>query len=776
MVGTKCCRHPNILPIATLLSHGIPTAQAPREFTYLVRFNRVDWLDARRQILTECGVFETPDVSDTGKWALVNLLQATGGAEEASRANMLVAKLTSDRPVIPGWRLVENYCATDPCDPDSNRPDNISATAKEYATIDVSKISLSRIRSEEGRFFSMASPGLVRFEPQVAINKHREFISDVLGREGFTLRQGLFEICLDNPLLTRTDALRLVRPFGSAIKKQDDETLSKDERWIVSQFRALLAFPQLSAQEQITTLLAQAPGDDIILQLSDVMKPVDETTFEALLEKACDENNDCGQFRILVFGANTDTAISDNSRRRIAALVRSNSDRVRAQALALITRLGDKWLINAVVQSDWSAVNLGPDDTHEAWYGSAVMSEAASHGLIRGDVALDRMASLFYGHAAKKLPAEAVRNMAQRIDASIRTVAGLTTDRAVPEIEIQVPREDDPKPALYSAQERASDSDDPVESFNRFSESNEAFEERQRRVHAAFEAFRAELTHEKAEIILDRFHIDEFDAIAASDQGLAENWDDLFVKLPKTKLMAVHHLGHFLAHALSAWSPDKAARLFTVLGNCRPLIRVTFGRAGLTLDRMALWSAADHPTLEVLCFQRLDRTGNDHELSLEVLAALWNGKEALLRTYITDGLATGEPAKISRALMVAGLSEQNPFNHEILAGHKDKSGFIGTAYEAAMYAYERNIWAEHWFRKMCETTKPDDFWRYSILFTKIVDGRFEVWKQSDVGCGEPFQLFWPRVESKLEHRFKKWRRQRERKLFGDDAPAIAFLH
>ena len=442
----------------------------------------------------------------------------------------------------------------------------------------------------------------------------------------------------------------------------------------------------------------------------------------------------------------------------------------------MITRLGDKWLINAVVQSDWNAVNLGPNDTHEAWYGSAVMSEAASHGLIRGDEALDRMASLFYARAAKKLPADAVRNIARRIDASIRTAAGLTTDRAIPDIEIPVPREDDPKPALYSARERPSDSDDPVKSFNRFSESNEAFEERQRRVHAAFEAFRAELTHEKAEIILDRFQIDEFDAIAASDRALAENWHDLFVKLPKTKLMVVHHLGHFLAHALSAWSPDKAARLFTVLGDNRPLIRVAFGRAGLTLDRMALWSAANHPTLEVMCFQRLDRTENDHELSLEVLAALWNDKEALLRTYITDGLATGDPAKISRAVMVAGLSEQNPFNHEILAGHKENSGFIGTAYEAAIYAYERNIWAEHWFRKICETTKPDDFWRYSILFTKIVDGRFEVWKQSDVGCGEPFQLFWPRVESKLEQRFKKWRRQRERKLFGDDAPSIAFLH
>lgn len=92
-----------------------------------------------------------------------------------------------------------------------------------------------------------------------------------------------------------------------------------------------------------------------------------------------------------------------------------------------------------------------------------------------------------------------------------------------------------------------------------------------------------------------------------------------------------------------------------------------------------------------------------------------------------------------------------------------------------MYAYERNIWAEHWFREMYKAEQPHDFWRYSVLFAKIIDGRFDVWETTTGTCGEPFNLFWPSVKSKLQQRVKKWKGHREKKLFGDNAPPHIFL-
>jgi hypothetical protein len=77
---------------------------------------------------------------------------------------------------------------------------------------------------------------------------------------------------------------------------------------------------------------------------------------------------------------------------------------------------------------------------------------------------------------------------------------------------------------------------------------------------------------------------------------------------------------------------------------------------------------------------------------------------------------------------------------------------------------------------MRETQSSEDFWRYSVLLTKIVDGRFEVWQSGFGDTCDPYRMFWPSVEGRLQHRFKKWQDQRQKKLFGEDVPAKAFLH
>ena len=532
----------------------------------------------------------------------------------------------------------------------------------------------------------------------------------------------------------------------------------------------------MTAQEQLEALLSQPQQDGILLELMDVVKPLDEGTFETLMRKAYDNEDECAQYRILAFGGSADTRISKRARKHLGALVRSDSGRVRAQALCLIARLGDDHLIDMVLQSGWSGAQVRTDDDYEAWYGSAVILEASARNMIPYDQALERMASQFYGRAVKRLNADARKDIAARIGASLLRAINLTIDDAIPDIEIAVPREDRNEPTMYEASEKPSDSDDPLETLKRFSDSDEAFEERQTCVRKAFEAFKGELTQAKAQIILDRLRIDEFDAIAASDWKLAESWYEMFVNLPGTKLVAVYNLGYLLAHALSASSSDKASRLFALLGDSRPLVRITYGGAGISLDAMAIWSAADDPHLDTLRFRRLDRSGNDHKLALEVLAALKNSRDAVLQSYIEKQLGTGEPAKISRALMVAGFSVRSAFMDEVLACCRDTAGFIGRTHAAAMYTYERNMWAEHWFRQMYETKKTEDFWRYSILFTKIVDGRVDVWQTGGRECGEPFRMFWPSVESRLKHRLKRWQGHRERKLFGDDAPASIFMY
>ena len=158
-----------------------------REFKHLVRFNRVDWSDARVALLKEVDVLRQEEISNTGKWTLVNILQSTGNTEDAKQARVLVEELTKDHTYFSNWRRVEDYCSTDPCDPTSEKPDNVKKTAQNYRDIDVKELRLRVDTTSEDHLFGMARPGMARFEAQVAIAKHGEFAQDVVRRQGLLL-------------------------------------------------------------------------------------------------------------------------------------------------------------------------------------------------------------------------------------------------------------------------------------------------------------------------------------------------------------------------------------------------------------------------------------------------------------------------------------------------------------------------------------------------------------------------------------------------------------
>ena len=160
-------------------------------------------------------------------------------------AQILVEELTKDRPHFPGWRHVEKYCATDPCDPESEQPENLTQTAEQYAAIDVSKLRLFMGQTSEDHFFVMARPGVTRFLPELAIAKHREFVADVLKRVGLPLRQGLLELREHNALFAIDDAHEIVKKWKDVTSASKADGLSEGDAKMVSDCCLLLAFPFL---------------------------------------------------------------------------------------------------------------------------------------------------------------------------------------------------------------------------------------------------------------------------------------------------------------------------------------------------------------------------------------------------------------------------------------------------------------------------------------------------------------------------------------------------
>ena len=740
-------------------------------FQYVVRLNRVDWGAARAALLKEGGVFRRADASRVGTWALIVLLEATGEPGDAREAEELRSKVSDFKP--RSWRLVEEYCSSDPCDPSASRPINVVDTAHRYATLDATSLYTGSHRGPDELFLEMARPGVVRFEAEVGLNKFREFAEDVVERRGLRLKRGVFFLRPHSALLTRELALALATEceerFGAASE------FSESDRWGMSQYQLLLAFPMLSAEEQLKAMLGTTAGEDVLRSLLSVMKPLDETVFERHLEGACQENDARRQYFLLTFAKGSGTRPFQRSRDLVASLLPSKSALVRMVVLEGIFHLRDEKLMRLVVEGEWRAEKGEERNSYENAYGSAILVEGALRNWISVHEALERMSPGQYGWVAKRLGTRAGREVARLLDPSIRAAVGVRVENTRPEVEYRCRHEDQPDSFPYRLSEQENESRDVGEMWKQLSESDEALESRQRRRQEAFDAFRKKLEQENAGILIDDIAKEEFEAIVVAAPEAADRWYRLFLELTGGARRAVQNLVLMLAYALRKRDAGRTVALLRAVHQEEGLIRFTVGRARIPLEAVVAWSAASSEAGREWCHERLDLARNDHELATEVLAALSSGEEAALNVFVRERLERGEPEGIARELLVTGFSNQQDRNKEAISRYRDARGFIGGAYRAAKYAHDRNGWSRHWFEEMCKADRPTEFWRYSILFTKIVDGRFMIWASEHTRREGPMRLFASSIDDEIDRRIEKWRKHREKTLFGAKKPADAFL-
>ena len=550
----------------------------------------------------------------------------------------------------------EDYCLSDPCDPSAQKPTNVTSTAQKYETIDVSSLYGGLYRSGDDLFFEKARPGVVRFATEVAVRKHREFVHAVLKRQGLPLKRGLFLLRPHSGLLTTETA--------AALANEDEDYLhaigglSEGDRWAVSQERLLLAFPMLSAEEQLKAMLGTTAGDDVLRPLLELMKPVEETVFERCFRKACIEKDARGQYFLLVFASGSGTLVSRDSRDRMARLLTAESSLVRVMVVERILRLRDEKLMRLVVDGGWRAEEAEDRNSYENAYGSAILVEAALRKWISVDEALARVSPGHYGWAVRRLGPTSARKVATIVEASIRAAIGLRVDCSLPDVERRCRREDQPDSFPYGLAEKEFESHEVGELWKRDAESDEAFEEWQRRRHEVFDAFTKKLSAANARVVVDDIIREEFEAIANADTDSADRWYRLFLSLDAGARRTVHNLVLMLAYALRKRCPQRTVALLRSISGENPPIRFTEGRARVPLEAMVAWSAADSDTGREWCHERLNMARNDHELATEVLAALLNREDDVLRAFICERLNKEEPEGIARALLVAGFSGQ----------------------------------------------------------------------------------------------------------------------
>jgi hypothetical protein len=745
------------------------------DFDHLLHFNVSDWAATKEALRAAAKLLCHPSVSRTGQWALVYVLRATADGSDAEEADRIAEELTKDRERLEGWRRIEDYCATDPCDPVSGAPSNIDRTANNYRAINPAELRRAIGNTPSDIFFTSALPGLARFRPEAGLEVLRALAQQAVARTQPEFRPAVFllehhTVGLDDAIATAY--VEKAREIAQAALDSGED--KNNEAWVAAQLALGVALPHMAGDAQFDALINHPKDGTMLVDLAYLLQPIDPAKLESALCEAVQSDNAVAQFRSLCFAEYSRTSLTARTKELVLGLLSSADHHVRLSALSLIQATGDPALLAGIVKSGWSAASLDAvSHKVEILHGSQALVLAAAQGSITLEACLDRITLSAYESLARRLGPEAAQAIAERLNTAIYKAAEFQVTGNLPDIEQSF--ESRHWSVIFEVSEKPSQDEAPHERLRRLTENGDAWYERQSRNQQAADRFERDLTKAGAQLIIQSITIGLITAIDQVAPSRIDSWCALFLKLDNKALDNVHNIAAVVAEAISQRDVARSLTLFERLRSGSPHVRVTFGRDKVGLDAVTVWGAADSNDMKEIRFARLDRIGNDHDLAMEILAVIRAERLDLLREYVLDRRCRVEPAHRARAAMVGGLSPAESWAIDTVEMLKHEHGFLKRAYEGAHYAMERHRWSRHWAEQMRTATDPVDLWRYSVLLSKIVDGRF---KGSEVEGDTPSPLikrFGTTLNDPIRNRIRKWKNKREPTLFGMSAPNKSVL-
>lgn len=745
------------------------------DFDDLLHFNLADWAATKDALREAANLLRQHGISNTGRWALVYVLRATGDSSDAQEADQIVEELTKDREHFKGRRLIEDYCATDPCDPASEAPENIDKTASNYKEINPAELSRFMGYTQDDHFFTDAQPGLARFSPEVAVEVLRAFADQAVTRAQPHFRQAVFLLAHHTVALEdRVAALYVEKAHEIAQTALDAGEDKNNEAWVAAQYALCVAFPHMTGNAQFDALVNHPKSKTILVELGYLFQPVEMNKLERVLDKAVQEANTYTQFRTLCFAEYSQTPLTVGTKEMVLSLLASQEGHVRLSALSLIRASADLALLTGLVKSGWSAALLDSvSDKMEIFHGSQALVLAAEQGMITLEACLDRIALSAYESLAERLGSDAAMAIADRLTTAIHRAAEFQITGSLPDIEQNF--EGKYWPVVLHISEKQPENETLQTKLQHLAETGDAWYERRKRSQEAANQFERALTKAGAQIIIQSVTVRLIANIDKVMPALVDSWYALFLKLDNKALNNVRNIAYVVAEAISKRDALAALTLFKMLKTTSPHVRVAFSQNEIDIDAVTVWEAADCGELNDLRFSRLDRIGNDHDLAMEVLAAIWANRLDVLQDYVIDRRQRPEPAHRARAVMVAGLSPDKDWAVETIEMLKNERGFLQTVYRSAKYAMERHQWSRHWAAQMRTATNPVDLWRFAVLLSKIVDGRFIASELESSPPNPLIKRFCTTLNGPIRDRIRKWKDKRASKLFGMNVPNEAFL-
>ncbi|NKG37859.1 hypothetical protein [Acinetobacter johnsonii] len=492
-----------------------------KDFISLIRYNLVDWENTRTQLLNEAKTLDSSGNSSVAQWAYIRILYATGESSDAKFAEDLAKQLRTDAS-FGGWRRIENYCSTDPCDPESLEPENIKKTTKACEELDISQIWNDLNQTSESLLLHDIQTGLARFRPAEVISKHRELITDVLSRTKYPLRCGILNIDQHNILSTKEHVDKLLELHKLNKNSELFDGLTENDKNFVNQYSVMQILPHIEPTQQIEVLLNFNKEDNVFIDLIEIIESVTIEEFDQILDRKLQEH----QILNLLYYANiNEIDLTEKYKKILKEHLNSHNSFIKTEVFRAISIHEDMGLLNDFIEINWSGLTTDANN-HELFYGSLLWLLSAKNNLVDEEAAVANINPNIYGNASEYLSIIGLQRIAFAIDSILKDI--INTDIDFPDLEIienlSLKRN---VTSLFSV-DRREENVTFEQNLKSLSESGEAFEKRHENQNHQFDNYISYLKTKGADLILNGMLPETFAHIANSAPELKDEWFNTF--------------------------------------------------------------------------------------------------------------------------------------------------------------------------------------------------------------------------------------------------------
>jgi len=740
---------------------------AYEDLKWVVTLNRVDWAETKSMVLHWVAHVDE-NSSEPMRDSAALLLRFLGDKSSAKTATKL-----SPRTKGRSWRMVENFCDTNPHDPCKREGSNI-ANALEAAK----NILPSMIRSTFGvtgddHMLTSITPALARFRPHAIVEVLRTVAATTPNRTELELRQISLMLSDISPLFDDVTLQAVHRSLETLIANPNIITTGDSGMIIFLLARAIM--PHLCSERQLDLLLKLPPDTPLCLQLGQSITPLSSDILSKRLNHAVINKNHEQLMRIMFFAASCKHELNDSSRKIIVNAVFSDDKRT-AKCAADALSMSDDQKIDILLLDTINSIGINLDyKTYDGFYiGKSVARAVIKQS--RSDM-LHAIPPACLGHAAKTFGGIAVDKLASYIDGALTSLLSPTPVEPPQDFNIIIESSPDgltvtrrieeatKTSAPHELNNQANWTSEPIQSIRRFAERQEALTDAARK-------YEEDLRLEEAEDIISNPPSEGLKSLVDKHPLQAKCWLDTILAINDDwKLGQIRNLGIVLAGAFAGKEPQTTLQVFRLLRNTTSFLSVyiVLNEVDVPLYDYALFSADLIPELESLRRDKFEDAIDDAALELATVAAEHSGASNWLIDYVQILTNSELPGEQARGLTIAGLMSPNPASEHIL--NLDwGDGFLGDVANNAQKNYQRADWARTWLDKAGKSKTGIDFWRFCLLAQGVADLRTLEDFNTRAVNSLVFDKFGMQAKETLRGATRKRTEKRKETLFGLKKP------